>query len=237
MSGFRPPFDTQPRPGRMGPTGPFPTVKMTDEVERRWLHYAMLSRDGRHSLVANAAWLGPPEGDPQGAARYTTILLLHEQGKPWISSQFNASISEPPWSAFRLPQGFGEAAPLRIASHAGEPAVDLMLNRSPRPELYDLMRDYVTREGKGLRPTLAVATCVALAEINALPRTAKSFALAEEMLAAMQRFGSIEHASNLADRLARQGVARFERDLRFLPENPGKAVLRQVANYVVTRAL
>jgi len=76
-----------------------------------------------------------------------------------------------------------------------------------------------------------------MAEINALPRTAKSFALAEEMLAAMQRFGSIEHASNLADRLARQGVARFERDLRFLPENPGKAVLRQVANYVVTRAL
>jgi len=76
-----------------------------------------------------------------------------------------------------------------------------------------------------------------MAEINALPRTGKSFALAEEMLAAMHRFGSIEHASSMADRLARQGVARFERELRFLPENPGKAVLRQVANYVVTRAL
>ena len=29
-------------------------------------------------------------------------------------------------------------------------------------ELYDLMRDYVTREGKGLRPTLTIATCIAL---------------------------------------------------------------------------
>jgi geranylgeranyl diphosphate synthase type II len=81
------------------------------------------------------------------------------------------------------------------------------------------------------------ATRARMAEINALPRIGKPFALAEEMLAAMRRCGSIEYASDLADRLALQGVARFERDLRFLPENPGKAVLRQVANYVVTRAL
>jgi hypothetical protein len=133
MSGFRPPLDAAPRTGRLGPAGPFPSAAMTDEVERRWLHYAMLSRDGRHGLVANAAWLGPPEGDPMGPARYTTILLLHERGKPWISSQFNATISEPPWSAFRLPQGFGEAAPLHIASHAGEPAIELMLTRTSRP--------------------------------------------------------------------------------------------------------
>jgi geranylgeranyl diphosphate synthase type II len=81
------------------------------------------------------------------------------------------------------------------------------------------------------------ATRARMAEINALPRIGKPFPLAEEMLAEMRRCGSIEYASDLADRLARRGVARFERDLRFLPENPGKAVLRQVANYVVTRAL
>lgn len=34
--------------------------------------------------------------------------------------------------------------------------------RAPRVELYEPMRDYVTREGKGLRPTLVVATCMAL---------------------------------------------------------------------------
>jgi geranylgeranyl diphosphate synthase type II len=34
--------------------------------------------------------------------------------------------------------------------------------RAPRAELYEPMRDYVTREGKGLRPTLVVATCMAL---------------------------------------------------------------------------
>ncbi|MBP7659320.1 MAG: polyprenyl synthetase family protein [Burkholderiaceae bacterium] len=34
--------------------------------------------------------------------------------------------------------------------------------RTPRAELYDPMRDYVGREGKGLRPTLTIASCMAL---------------------------------------------------------------------------
>ncbi len=34
--------------------------------------------------------------------------------------------------------------------------------RAPRVELYDPMRDYVSREGKGLRPTLTIASCMAL---------------------------------------------------------------------------
>jgi geranylgeranyl diphosphate synthase type II len=34
--------------------------------------------------------------------------------------------------------------------------------RAPRAELYDPMRDYVGREGKGLRPTLTIASCMAL---------------------------------------------------------------------------
>ena len=73
--------------------------------------------------------------------------------------------------------------------------------------------------------------------INALPRATKSFAHAEEMLAAMEAVGSVEYGIKLAHSLAQKGVKRFERDLLFIPDNPGKAVLRQVANYVVTRAL
>ena len=34
--------------------------------------------------------------------------------------------------------------------------------REPRIHLYDLMREYPSREGKGLRPTLIIATCCAL---------------------------------------------------------------------------
>ena len=118
----------------------------------------------------------------------------------------------------------------------------VMRRHVPRRRVSFAVRGMLDRDRVTMAPPLAgrfgdPRTRARMAEINALPRTAKSFALAEEMLAAMQRFGSIEHASNLADRLARQGVARFERDLRFLPENPGKAVLRQVANYMVTRAL
>jgi geranylgeranyl diphosphate synthase type II len=71
----------------------------------------------------------------------------------------------------------------------------------------------------------------------ALPRTSKTQADAEEILAAMQRYGSVDYALDVADRLAHQGTRRFERDLAFLPENEGKGVLRQIANYVTTRPL
>lgn len=73
--------------------------------------------------------------------------------------------------------------------------------------------------------------------INAMPRAKKSLAHAKEMLAAMRSCGSVEYAVAHADRLANKGVARFERDLRFIGENAAKAVLRQIANYVTTRAL
>jgi geranylgeranyl diphosphate synthase type II len=53
----------------------------------------------------------------------------------------------------------------------------------------------------------------------------------------MYRLGSIDYAIALADRLAHQGVERFESDLGFLPENEPKAILRQIANYVTTRPL
>ncbi|EEW25935.1 Geranylgeranyl pyrophosphate synthase-like protein [Rhodobacter ferrooxidans] len=38
----------------------------------------------------------------------------------------------------------------------------LIPNKQPQRDLYSLMRDYVQREGKGLRPTLVIATCMAL---------------------------------------------------------------------------
>jgi len=76
-----------------------------------------------------------------------------------------------------------------------------------------------------------------MAEINRLPRREKTQAHAREMLAAMQRLGSIEYATALADRLAHRGVERFERDLDGIPENEAKAVLRQIAHYVTTRPL
>ncbi len=69
------------------------------------------------------------------------------------------------------------------------------------------------------------------------PRAEKTQADAEELLEAMRRHGSLDHAIALADRLARRGVQRFERDLDFIAENEHKAVLRQIAHYVTTRPL
>ena len=117
----------------LGPAGPFPDIALSDGLERRWLHYAFLSRDGRYSMVANTASLGPPDKDPEKIARTTTILLLHERGKPWVSSQFNAATSQPLWSAFRQPHVHGVATPLSIGAISGAPRVDLSLMRTSRP--------------------------------------------------------------------------------------------------------
>ena len=76
-----------------------------------------------------------------------------------------------------------------------------------------------------------------MSAINALSREEKTFAHAEEMLAAMRKAGSIEYAIALADRLAHRGVRHFERDLDFIDNNEAKAVLRQIAHYVTTRSL
>jgi geranylgeranyl diphosphate synthase type II len=76
-----------------------------------------------------------------------------------------------------------------------------------------------------------------MSAINRMPRMAKTDEHAEEMLAAMQRAGSIEYAIALADRLAHRGVRHFERDLAFVENNEAKAVLRQIAHYVTTRPL
>ncbi len=135
---FRPPLEPAPAAGhrfglsaRLGPTGPFPHIDLVDPIERRWLHYAFLSRDGRFGLVGNAAWLGPDE--PGDATHFTTIVLLHERGLPWVSSPFHAEISEPPWSAFRQPHAMNRPSRLMLASTAGEPAVDLQLTRTAHP--------------------------------------------------------------------------------------------------------
>jgi len=133
MQAFRPPPEPIARVRGLGPAGPFPRAPLGDPIERRWLHYAFLSRDGRLGMVANAAWLGPDRDDPERRARFTTILLLHERGRPWVASQFNARTPELLWSAFRLPHRLHESSPLALRSTADEPAVDLRLRRTSTP--------------------------------------------------------------------------------------------------------
>lgn len=133
MPAFRPPADSD-QTARLGVRGPFPRIALSDPLERRWLHYAFLSRDGRYGMVANASWLGPDEAADD--TRFTTILLLHERGKPWVASQFNAEISAPAWSAFRQPHALHQPLPLEIRASAERPdapAVSLQLRRTGLP--------------------------------------------------------------------------------------------------------
>ena len=118
-----------------------------------------------------------------------------------------------------------------------------MLNLIGETELYgkealgDLLEGKRTVAMIHLFRTASPAVTQRMAAINAMPRMAKNFDHALEMLEAMRTAGSIDYAIAVADRLARDGVRRFERDLAFVPENPAKAVLRQIANYVTTRPL
>lgn len=117
----------------LGPDGPFPRAALTHHLDRRWLHYAFLSRDGKCAMVANAAWLGPPLKSCDKRERFTTILLLHDDTQGWHASQFNADISTPHWSAFALPHAHDRPARLDIAAPTKHPKVALKLWRSSRP--------------------------------------------------------------------------------------------------------
>ena len=117
----------------LGPAGPFPDASLSRVLERRWLHYAFLTRDLRSGLVANIAHLGPAHEDPARRARCTSILLLYHEGEGWIASQFNGATRTPFWSSFRQPHAFAEERPFEIASTAGAPWVKLNLARSSRP--------------------------------------------------------------------------------------------------------
>ena len=69
------------------------------------------------------------------------------------------------------------------------------------------------------------------------PREEQNVDGVQTILDTMQRYGSIDYAIALADDLATRGINHFEHDLAFIPENRGKAVLRQIAHYVTSRPL
>ncbi|MEU5536433.1 hypothetical protein [Streptomyces sp. NPDC020362] len=134
----------------LGPPGPFPNAPLTHPLDRKWLHYAFLSRCGRQALIANLSVLGSSTGavfaDPgapvtgrrsgTGTAaegQHMAILLVYEEGHGWSATQFNAEQPELPWSAFRLPHPRGESGAFRVAARPAAPAADVRLTRTSRP--------------------------------------------------------------------------------------------------------
>jgi hypothetical protein len=115
----------------LGPRGPFPAAPLRRVLERRWLHYAFLSRDGSLGLVANVARLGAGPDDASGD-RTTSILLLHERGRGWSTSQYNSRTLSPLWSSFRRPHPDGVQRRLGLSATGGGVSVDLGLQRTSR---------------------------------------------------------------------------------------------------------
>ena len=113
----------------LGPAGPYPRVRLRHELDRRWLHYAFRSADGRLSLIANLSVLGVSDEAAAGEApQEMSILLVHDEAG-WSASQFNAHVHGTPWSVFRLPD---PGPRLHVTTPAGAPGVDLALQRTGR---------------------------------------------------------------------------------------------------------
>ena len=129
---LQPPWFEPPAAIRLGPTGPFPETDVRDVLERRWLHYAFLTRDHELGMVANIAWLGL-SAEVQERPFSTSILLVHRRGHGWASSQFNAAPLEPLWTSFRRPHGFYESSRHDTRAASGDPAVRLELMRTSHP--------------------------------------------------------------------------------------------------------
>ncbi len=129
----RPTACTEQPAAALGPEGPFPRVRLRKVLERRWLHYAFLSRDHELGMVANVAWLGPGLEAEDAPPRCTSILLVHKRGEGWCASQFNTQTSTPLWSAFQQPHNLHTPEPLTLTSTSASPAVELQLSRSSRP--------------------------------------------------------------------------------------------------------
>lgn len=120
-------------PFQLGPRGPFPRAPLGRVLERRWLHYAFLTKDHGLGMVANVAWLGPEKGMEKDGERCTSILLLYKRGEGWRASQFNAETLVPLWSAFRQPFPFGEFQPFEIGSTNHSNAVRMSMRRTSHP--------------------------------------------------------------------------------------------------------
>lgn len=118
---------------KLGPFGPFPRAPQRRELDRRWLHYAFLSRDNRLGMVSNVAWLGPAPEIPDAPQRVTSILLLYKRGVGWLSSQWNTETTTPLWSAFRQPHPFSEPGRLELRATAESPAIRFQLQRTSHP--------------------------------------------------------------------------------------------------------
>ena len=115
-------------PPALGMTEPHPSVPLHDPLERRWLHYAFLSRPRQLAMVANLSVLGPVGEEPP---QRMSIVLIHDDAVGWHSSQFNAVVPPRPWSSFRC--GSGQDATLALRARSGAPAVSLALRRTSRP--------------------------------------------------------------------------------------------------------
>ncbi|MET9323632.1 hypothetical protein ABZX75_26130 [Streptomyces sp. NPDC003038] len=142
---------TSPQPAlRLGQTGPFPHAPLTHPLDRRWLHYAFLSRNGAQAVIANLSVLGsaarpvyaqpgaPTTGRRSGTGtaaegQHMAILLVHTAELGWSSTQFNAEQPEEPWSAFARPYPHGVPAAFRVASRSAGPALDVLLSRTSLP--------------------------------------------------------------------------------------------------------
>ena len=148
-------------------------------VQEIWLEYRAQFPD---------AWGKPPVPQPHpngGNGRFPAPRDTHWRALDYLDSRYpedsdyrerivgdsvslngrnlwNGRRSNPWWELNNMPDADLLETMERCKARVREEIHRIIPDREPKAQLYDLMHDYPSRGGKGLRPTLTIATCVAL---------------------------------------------------------------------------
>jgi hypothetical protein len=114
-------------------SGPFTKLPFSDVLERRWLHYAFITVDGRQAMIANFAMLGDENG---AEPTQTSVLLMYHRDHGWTCSQWHAQQGRELWTSYGS-RAFVPVDPLEpnfeVQSLAGTPSVSLRLTGTTTP--------------------------------------------------------------------------------------------------------
>ena len=175
-------YDMERRPSQTLEAGAFDVRGTSDKVLAAWRTFQLLSQRGAGLRTVQLLWTAYRRGrslelgvqhevhsalPSPGAAPPDAAAILRDDGQYSTESASLATTRVlwdkrvgQGWWTFAGPQDadlfdFMETCRHRVADEI----VKLIPKRKPHDSLYRLMRDYPARGGKGLRPTLCIASC------------------------------------------------------------------------------
>jgi geranylgeranyl diphosphate synthase type II len=168
-------YDLERRPAQILEPGVFDVRGETERVLSVWRTFQLLAQRAAGLRQVQSLWLayrlqqgldfgarspdgtdgpGPASRAPDAAALLETDPAVATTRVLWDRTQGRG------WWTFEGPRDADLFARMEVyRRQVADEILQLVPDREPAESLYRLMRDYPSRGGKGLRPTLCIATC------------------------------------------------------------------------------